>query len=115
MDSALDSERAAAARLKPRKQLLAGHVPAHPAARADQEQRAEPPRARPRPRADGRVARGNRELAEHPDPDRLPSRRILRNLRDHGPIIPVRYDIPSLGYFAAVALSARWPDPAGRR
>ena len=63
-------------RCQAREQLLAGQVTAHPAAGADQEQRAEPPGSRPRPRSSRPVARRDSELAEQPDPDRLAGRPV---------------------------------------
>jgi hypothetical protein len=81
------------ARLQPREQLLAGQVTAHPVARADQEQRAKPPGTRARPRSGRPLTRRDGELAEQPDPDRLPGRCVLCDSCGHAFIIAGRSDI----------------------
>ena len=109
-------------RLKPREQFLAGEVAGHPPARAAQEQRAEPPGARPRPRSRRPIARHDGELAKQPDPDRLPRRHrlsgqhCLSDSRGHTSIIAGWSDIPRLIFLArAPGIPAGQRDPAGPR
>ena len=69
-------------------QFLAGEVPADPAARAHQDELAQPPGARPRPRADGAAFGDDGERAEQPDLYGQPPRRPLCPWRGHVPIVP---------------------------
>src|SRR6185437_115376 len=56
------------ARVEVGKELIADEVPADPAARAHQDKLAEPPGARPRPRARGAAPGDDGERPEEPDP-----------------------------------------------
>ena len=107
-------------RLKTREQFLTGEIACHPAAGADQEQCAEPPGARPRPRSRRPVARRDGELTEQPGPDRLPRRHrlsgqhCLHDSRGHTFIIAGWSDIPHLlflaqaAWFSGPGLGSRW-------
>ena len=70
------------ARIEAGEQLLAGEVPADPLAGAHQDKLAEPPGARPRPRARGAAPGDDGERPEQPDP------------YSHVPIVPHRWPWP---------------------
>ena len=97
------------ARLEAREQLLARQVAADPPAWADEDELAQPPGARPRPRASDPAAGGDGELAEQPYLHglrlSLSCWRLLCGSRGHVSIIPAGSDIPGRVFRACQAPS----------